>query len=723
MKMNLGITTKLLIIIIPLVCLPVIVVGYLSYHGSVSRITRLSEIEQTTKATAAAGEINSILDYCRNDLEIIVKVPLITDYYYTKEYNHVTQAELNLRKIVKLFEDVIQRSELYYRIRLIDQQGNEAAAVGRAGEEPARRSEPQEEKLFQRAKWIGGDQLYTSEITYSANRQGLVVYFVKPIVNIWGEFAGEVVIDLDYEKILELVKSIKVGEGGYAFLVDEFGRMIAHPLFAPYEFNLAKYPDPRLREFIIDMMAGETGWKTYSYFGEKAAAYAPIPSVSWSLAVTIPIEEFKKEAMAIRKNVAQVVVVTLLIAGLAYNLLRPVKRLVAATERIAAGDLYQDLPVASRDELGALTGSFNRMIRNIREMQDELVRSEKLVSLGRLSAGVAHEIRNPLNAMKGAIVYMQRRKKDDPLIQEYTQLILEEIDRLNRVVTEFLYFAKQSAPRPVPTQLNDLIVNTLNLFEERFREGATRLSLSLDPTLPRLMLDSDQIEQVLVNLIINAMDAMPRGGDLEMLTYLENGAAHGESSDFAQLVIRDTGMGIAQEDMKNIFDPFFSAKEGGTGLGLPLSLGIIENHGARLRIRSAVGKGTLVTVEFPVEGLGDSTKPANDHGGRIGGRSRTDEAHTAGCRGKNRFYFPLRNKNIEFHVVWFYNCSVFADRRWFEKAFKRHLHPGPEFPSRFFKARGKTGARFSIPCRMVRRRRSRFVFHLPYRIRSSVLTL
>ena len=113
---------------------------------------------------------------------------------------------------------------------------------------------------------------------------------------------------------------------------------------------------------------------------------------------------------------------------LSYNLLRPVKRLVAATERISSGDLTQEIPVKSGDELGALTRSFNRMVGNLREIQSELVRSEKLISMGRLSAGVAHGIRNPLNAMKGAIVYLQRRKSGDPLIEEYAQLILEGIE-------------------------------------------------------------------------------------------------------------------------------------------------------------------------------------------------------------------------------------------------------------------------------------------------------
>jgi signal transduction histidine kinase len=359
--------------------------------------------------------------------------------------------------------------------------------------------------------------------------------------------------------------------------VDQLGRTIAHPQFKPYEYGLSKYPAPRLREFVINMMAGETGWKAYYYLGEKAAAYAPIPAMDWSLAVAIPIEEFKKEAQAIRVKVVQVVVATLLLAVvvvivLSYNLLRPVRRLVAATERIASGDLSQEIAIKSGDELGALTRSFNRMVRNLKEIQSELVRSEKLISLGRLSAGVAHEIRNPLNAMKGAIVYLQRRKSHDTLIQEYTQLILEEIDRLNQFVTEFLYFARQSSP----------------------------VVKHLDPSLPSLMIDPNQMEQVIVNLFINACDAMAEGGVLELSTEIKRDGQGADSSFRALVKVEDDGAGIPHEHLQNIFDPFFSTKETGTGLGLPISLGIVESHGGKLKVMSQESKGTKVIIELPV---------------------------------------------------------------------------------------------------------------------------
>ena len=282
-------------------------------------------------------------------------------------------------------------------------------------------------------------------------RKGYRLYFSKPLFGPTEEYVGEVVLEFDYGKVLEMVRSVIIGVEGYAFMVDHLGHTVAHPRFRPYEYNLSKYSDPRLREIVVNMICGETGWKRYNYLGEKAAAYAPVRVLDWSLAVSIPIEEFTKEAKMLRKQMLEVVIVILLVAVfavviLSYHLLMPIKRLAAATERIADGDLEQEIPVNSADEMGMLTLSFNRMMENLKKMRDELIRSEKLIAMGKLSAGVAHEVRNPLNAMKGAIVYLRRRRSEDKLILEYTQLILEEVERLNRFVTEFLSYACQPPP-------------------------------------------------------------------------------------------------------------------------------------------------------------------------------------------------------------------------------------------------------------------------------------
>jgi signal transduction histidine kinase len=285
-----------------------------------------------------------------------------------------------------------------------------------------------------------------------------------------------------------------------------------------------------------------------------------------------------------------------------------VRDLVSATHRIAGGDLSQEIPVRSRDELGDLTSAFNRMVRNLAQIQNELVRSEKLISLGRLSAGVAHEIRNPLNAMKGAIVLLQKRRADDALIREYTELLSEEMDRLNAFVTDFLTFARQSEPKRVPTDINRIILSAQGLFEEQARQRNIVFHNNLDPDMPPLLVDPHQMEQVVINLMVNAMDAMPRGGEIRFTTGLSREGLPPEGPAEAKIVIRDTGVGIPRSDLNSVFDPFFSTKEDGTGLGLPLSLGIVESHGGTIQIVSRKGWGTRLTIAWPAAYAEDKAK-------------------------------------------------------------------------------------------------------------------
>jgi signal transduction histidine kinase len=241
------------------------------------------------------------------------------------------------------------------------------------------------------------------------------------------------------------------------------------------------------------------------------------------------------------------------------------------------------------------------MVASLKEIQAELVASENLISMGKLSAGVAHEIRNPLNAMKGAIVFLQRRRQEDPLVMEYTGLILEEIERLNRFVTEFLSFARQPKPTRVRVNLNDLIQSVLNLYAEELRQKHIGVALNLDPALPDIALDPQQLEQVFINLLVNAIHAMPDGGNLKIATAIGR-AGHGSDNATRALIwIGDSGSGITETQLESIFEPFFSTKASGTGLGLPISRSIIEAHRGRMSVSSGAGRGTTVQLSLPID--------------------------------------------------------------------------------------------------------------------------
>ena len=604
MKIVFSINLKLLLFILPLVCLPIGILGYFSIQASVERVNRLVRHEQMIKVQAAAGRIKDIFYGCRIDLETIAGLPVMEDYQIARSFRLEAETQFNREKISRLLKDFILRSSFYYQIRLLDSQGLELIKIGANGQ-PADELERAEGELTDRLLQTRPDQLYVSDITMSGKRKGYLMHWAMPIYSSWRKYIGAVVIDMDYEKIIQMVKEIHVGENGYAFLVDDKGRIAAHPVYAPYEHVLETYPEPSLRSLIRDMITGASGWKTYEHQNiDKVAAFAPVQFMGWSIGVTIPLTEFGQEARAIKVRVIQVGAIVLICAllgvtVLTFYLLRPVRKLVAATHRIAEGDLNYTIPVVSRDELGELTRSFNHMVANLSRIQEELVRSEKLVALGRLSAGVAHEVRNPLNAIKGAIVHLQRRRPDDSLVNEYAQLISGEIDQLNAFITEFLYFARQAKPKCMPTDLNRLIMKTQKLFLKQANQSSIRFHNRLDPDLKKIDLDAGQIERVIANVLINAMDALPDGGDVIFSTSMVGNNTPQGSPPLARLEIEDNGIGVPEEHRQSIFDPFFSTKEMGTGLGLPLSLGIIENHSGKMNVSPGKDKGTKVTIDLP----------------------------------------------------------------------------------------------------------------------------
>ncbi len=606
MKIVFSIYLKLLLFILPLVCLPIGILGYFSIQASEDRVNRLVRHEQMVKVKAAAERIKDIFYGCRIDLETIAGLPVMEDYQIARSFRLEAETQFNREKISGLLKDFITRTPFYYQIRILDSQGWELIKV-EADSGPTYELGRAQADLSGHLYQTDPNRLYISDILTSETRKGYVMHWAIPIYSSWREYLGGVVIDMDYEKIIQMINEIRVGDKGYAFVIDGQGRVTGHPRYAPYEHTLETYPEPSLKALVQEMITGTSGWKAYKHQKiDKVAAFAPVAFMGWSLGVTIPLEEFGQEARAIKTRVIQVGAIVLVCAVLGvtlltFYLLRPVRKLAAATNRIAQGDLNHTIPVQSRDELGDLTRSFNYMVKNLSRIQRELVRSEKLVSLGRLSAGVAHEVRNPLNAIKGAIVHIQRRRSHDQLVGEYTHLVSEEIDRLNTFITEFLYFARQAEPKPVPTDLNQLFLKTQKLFQKQARQRGIRFHNRLDPHMGKLSVDPNQIERVIVNVLINAMDALPDGGDIFFSTsVVENSDAQG-LPQMTRMEIKDNGIGIPEEHLQSIFDPFFSTKESGTGIGLPLSLGIIENHLGQMSVVPGEKNGTVVAIDLPLK--------------------------------------------------------------------------------------------------------------------------
>jgi two-component system sensor histidine kinase HydH len=225
------------------------------------------------------------------------------------------------------------------------------------------------------------------------------------------------------------------------------------------------------------------------------------------------------------------------------------------------------------------------------DLKEQVRRTEKLAAVGSLAAGVAHEIRNPLSSIKGLATYFGSKFDSDSEEKRLAQVMVQETDRLNRVITELLEFARPSMPNLESVHLKDLVGHSLRLVRQDAASSGVKISSRIPNSLPRLDLDQDRVLQVLINLYLNAIQAMPRGGTLSV--------SAARKKDKTLLHVADTGAGISEEDLAKIFDPYFTTKNSGTGLGLATVHKIMESHGGTVEVSSTVGRGTTFTLTFP----------------------------------------------------------------------------------------------------------------------------
>ncbi len=236
------------------------------------------------------------------------------------------------------------------------------------------------------------------------------------------------------------------------------------------------------------------------------------------------------------------------------------------------------------------------------EKETQLRRADRLSALGQLSAGLAHEIRNPLGAIKGAVEILQDDFPSGHPKAEFYSILLREVDRLNDVLTNFLNFARPVTPHFAPLDVRAVLTALEGLISGQARAHRVQIFTSFHAGPSRVMADETLLKQAFLNIMLNAVEAMPKGGDLAISTRLSPAGAAGSRPEWVEVVFDDTGPGIGEEDLGRIFDPFFTTKADGTGLGLAITHRIIENHHGTIRVMSQRGKGTTFVITLPLEG-------------------------------------------------------------------------------------------------------------------------
>jgi two-component system NtrC family sensor kinase len=320
---------------------------------------------------------------------------------------------------------------------------------------------------------------------------------------------------------------------------------------------------------------------------------------------------------------------------------RPVQKLMEGTRQFGSGNLDYRLLRESQDELGALAGSLNQMAESLqqaqkenqewsetleqrveqktvelKEIQDQLVQIEKMASLGKLSATIAHELNNPLAGILNYAKLIGKRLKKDPNPSEPSrqaleelELIVREVQRCGNIVKNLLLFSRKQIGESGLADVRSIVERSIQIIQHHLHISTVTFQSDYRTSDIGLMCDENEIQQALIALMINAVEAMPGGGNLKLTTRCN-------ADGSLQIILADSGVGIAPEDLPNIFEPFFTTKTGGQGIGLGLSVayGIVERHGGTLSVESELGKGSVFTLTFPPAALAqlgqNSARPA-----------------------------------------------------------------------------------------------------------------
>jgi two-component system NtrC family sensor kinase len=319
-----------------------------------------------------------------------------------------------------------------------------------------------------------------------------------------------------------------------------------------------------------------------------------------------------------------VALVDLMAARVARRISGPIHDLTLAARRIAQGDYTPAVEPSTGDELGDLAHSFNTMTTRLqaahqalresadelerkveertaelRRMQAQMIQSEKMVAIGKLAAGVAHEINNPLTGVLTNSSLMLEDLPDNHPWREDLQTIVNETLRCRKIVKGLLDFSRQTKPQRTLLNMNQVVEDVLALVRNQTVFRSIRISWNLDSHLPDVLADADQMRQVVLNIVLNAAEAMVQGGELRLSSSADR------VRGTVDVAIADTGPGIPDEVRARIFEPFFTTKKTGTGLGLAVAYGIMERHRGGLLIDTARGKGTTFTIRLPIEGASD----------------------------------------------------------------------------------------------------------------------
>ena len=320
----------------------------------------------------------------------------------------------------------------------------------------------------------------------------------------------------------------------------------------------------------------------------------------------------EERATALLSIAIAILSISILIWLIVYQLVgKPVGKLMQATDAVAAGNLDYKIDVKRNDELGKLQHSFNEMTQKVSEAETQLYQANKLASVGQLAAGIAHEINNPLTGILTFSSLLLSQTDQDPAVREDLETIVRETKRCRDIVKGLLDFSRQVPPRKTNSDINAIVNQALSIVDHELDVANIQVTRGLLEDLPSVRVDANQMVQVLINLLVNAAHAIgpKKGGEI----FVGTDVRKKEGKPHIEIKVADNGCGIPSKNLQKIFEPFFTTRDtGGTGLGLAVVWGIVNEHGGTISVDSQPKRGTTFTIHLPVTVTGGITNGTSD---------------------------------------------------------------------------------------------------------------
>jgi signal transduction histidine kinase len=601
---------KISLFVIPLATVPIILIGLFSHRSLTKAFAEQIYLDEKQLCRMTATRLERAMDECRDGLLLLSSL-LKTEIKKSDKPD--------LEKIISTDENLIQatakamtiRHSPYVRLRIILANGKEVFAAQQLRASFAANSALHEPIFLQAVAVASYGYLFVTqfppfEIT---NDHILATTFSVPLYH-KATLLGFVFLDYDLAAFSKILQDMAVASPGYYLLHDGGGKIIAaageavipesdsyHQEYQSTLQQIRNNPQPVFvhRDYSA---GGKRFFVSAQPVKEYIAFREPIPEERWYLAIVrseIPLlAAFRRNQLLFLAVLAFGFVIS--IAGTLYisqKITRPIRQLTSATHEFAQGHLDSGIEVGSRDELGQLAADFNTMATELKQLMRERQANETLLAVGRFSAALAHDLRNPVEGLKLLSHELRKRVEQNQPEHEIADTIAKSVDSLSSLVNQSLDFARLTKPEFAPTDLTVLADEVL----KDFRYDEIELNKDYDPNLPAVEIDATQIQRVLANLIRNALEACH---SKKVSIHCQLSLALHAVGEKVRIEVFDTGSGIPDEVREKIFEPFFSTKPGGHGLGLALARQIISNHGGTIAFTSKMGQETRVTIELPV---------------------------------------------------------------------------------------------------------------------------